>query len=51
MQKVLQNDLKFSENHFFVFEMIYFFVNVSRNFVIQKRLDPLLIFLLQQEYY
>ena len=42
MQKVRQNDLKFSENQFFVFEMlIYFFVNVSSNFVIQERLDPL----------
>ena len=42
MQKIRQNDLKFSENQFFVFEMlIYFFVNVSSNFVIQERLDPL----------
>ena len=42
MQKVRQNDLKFSENQFFVFEMlIYFFVNVSSNFIIQERLDPL----------
>ena len=42
MQKVRQNDLKFSENQFFVFEMlIYFLVNVSRNFVIKERLDPL----------
>ena len=42
MQKVRQNDLKFNENQFFVFEMlIYFFVNVSSNFVIQERLDPL----------
>ena len=42
MQKARQNDLKFSENHFFVFEMlIYFFVNVSSNFVIQERLGPL----------
>ena len=42
MQKVRQNDLNFSENHFFVFEMlIYFFVNVSSIFVIQERLDLL----------
>ena len=42
MQKVRQNNLKFSENQFFVFEiLIYFFVNVSSNFVIQERLDPL----------
>ena len=42
MQKVHQIDLKFSENQFFVFEMlIYFFVNVSRNFVIQELLDTL----------
>ena len=42
MQKVRQNDLKFSENQFFVFEiLIYFFENVSNNFVIQERLDPL----------
>ena len=42
MQKFRQNDLKFSENQFSVFEMlIYFFVNVSINFVIQERLDPL----------
>ena len=42
MQRVRLNDLKFSENQFFVFEMlIYFFVNVSSNFVIQERLDPL----------
>ena len=26
---------------FFVFEMIYFYVNVSSNFVIQEWLDPL----------
>ena len=37
MQKVRQNDLNFSENSFFVFEMlIYFYVNVSSNFVIQE---------------
>ena len=43
-QKVRQNDLKFSENQFFVFEMlIYFFVNVSSDLVIQERLDPLSI--------
>ena len=42
MQKVRQNDLKFSENQFFVFEMfIYPHVNVSSKFVIQERLDPL----------
>ena len=42
MQKVRQNDLKFSANQFFVFELlIYFFVNVSSNFVIQERLDLL----------
>ena len=42
MQKVRQNDLKFSKNQFFVFEMLlYFFVNVSNNFVIQEQLDPL----------
>ena len=42
MQKVRQKDLKFSENQFFVFEMlIYFSVNVLSNFVIQERLDPL----------
>ena len=42
MKKVRQNDLKFSENQFFVFEMlIYFFVNVSSNFVIQERPDLL----------
>ena len=42
MQKVRQNDLKFCENQFFVFEMlIYFFVNVSSNFVIQEQLDTL----------
>ena len=42
MQKVRQNDLKFSESHFFVIEMlIYFFVYVSSNFVIQERLHPL----------
>ena len=41
MQQVRQNDLKFSENQFFLFEMlIYFFVNVSSKFVIQERLDP-----------
>ena len=39
MQKVGQNDLKISENQFFVFEiLIYFFVNVSSSFVIQARL-------------
>ena len=39
MQKVRQNDLKFSENQVFVFEMlIYFFVNVSSIFVNQERL-------------
>ena len=37
MQKVRQNDLKLSENQFFVFELlIFFFVNVSSNFVIQN---------------
>ena len=37
MQKVRQNDLNFSENPFFYFEMlIYFYVNVSSNFVIQE---------------
>ena len=37
MQKVRQNDLKFGENPFFVFEiLIYFYVNVSSNFVIQE---------------
>ena len=37
MQKVRQNDLNFSENPFFVFEMlIYFYVNVSSSFVIQE---------------
>ena len=37
MQKVRQNDLNFSENPFFVFDMlIYFYVNVSSNFVIQE---------------
>ena len=42
MQKVRQNDLNFSENQFFVFEMlIYFFVNVSSKFVIQEQLDLL----------
>ena len=42
MQKVRQNDLKFSENQVFVFEvLIYFFVNVSINFVIQERVEPL----------
>ena len=42
MQKVRQNDLNFSENSFFVFEMlIYFYVNVSSNFVIQEWMDPL----------
>ena len=42
MQKDRQNDLNFSENQFFVFEMlIYFYVNVSSNFVIQERVDPL----------
>ena len=42
MQKVRQNDLKFSENQIFVFEMlIYFFANIPSNFVIQERLNPL----------
>ena len=42
MQKVRQSDLNFSEDQFLSFEMlIYFFVNVSSNFVIQERLDPL----------
>ena len=42
MQKVRQNELNFSENPFFVFEMlIYFYVNVSSNFVIQESVDPL----------
>ena len=42
VQKVRQNELKFFENQFFKFEMlIYFFVNVSSNFVNQERLDPL----------
>ena len=42
MQKVRQSDLKFSEPQFLFFEMlIYFFVNVSSNFVIPERLDPL----------
>ena len=42
MQNVRQNDLKVSENQFVVFEMlIYFFVNVSSNFVFQERLDPI----------
>ena len=42
VQKVRQNELKFIENQFFKFEMlIYFFVNVSSNFVNQERLDPL----------
>ena len=38
IQKVRQNDLNFSENpFFFVFEMlIYFYVNVSSNIVIQE---------------
>ena len=37
MQNVRQNDLNFSENMFFVFEMlIYFYVNVSSIFVIQE---------------
>ena len=37
MQKVPQNDLNFSEIPFFVFEMLlYFYVNVSSNFVIQE---------------
>ena len=42
MQKVRQNELNFSENPFFVFEMlIYFYVNVPSNFVIQESVDPL----------
>ena len=42
MQKVRQNDLNFSENPFFVSEMlIYFYVNISSNFVIQEWMDPL----------
>ena len=42
MQKVRQNDLKFSETQFVVFEMLKdFSVNVSTNFVIQEQLDPL----------
>ena len=42
MQKVPQNDLNFSEIPFFVFEMLlYFYVNVSSNFVIQEWVDPL----------
>ena len=42
MQKGRQNDLKFSENQFLLTEMlIYFFVNVSSNFVIQEQLEPL----------
>ena len=42
MQKVRQNDPRFSETQFFVFEMlIYFFVNVSSSFNFQERLDPL----------
>ena len=41
MQKVRLNDLKFCENHFFVSVVIYFFVNVSSNSVIQERLDQL----------
>ena len=37
MQKVRQNDLNFSENPFFVFEMlIFFYVNVSSNIVIHE---------------
>ena len=37
MQKVRQNDLNFSENQFFVLEMlIYVYVNVSSKFVIQE---------------
>ena len=37
MQKVSENDLNFRENPFFVFEMlIFFYVNVSSNFVIQE---------------
>ena len=37
MQKVSQNDLNFGENLFFVFEMlIYFYLNISSNFVIQE---------------
>ena len=44
MQKVRQNDLKFSENQFVVFEILtYFFVKVSSNFFIQ---DPHLHFLI-----
>ena len=37
-RKVRQNDLNFSENpFFFVFEMlIYLYVNISSNFVIQE---------------
>ena len=41
-EKIRQNDWKFSENQFFVFELlIHFFVNVSSNFVVQVQLDPL----------
>ena len=37
MQKVRENDLNFSENPFFDFEMlIYFHVKVSSNFVTQE---------------
>ena len=37
MQTVRQNDLNFSENPFFVSEMLkYFYVNVSSIFVIQE---------------
>ena len=45
MQKVCQFDLNFSEKaFFFVFEiLIYFYVNVSSNFVIQEWVDPLSI--------
>ena len=41
MQKVRQNDLKFSENQFFVFDGHILFLNVSSIFVIKERLDPL----------
>ena len=42
MQKVRQNDLKFCESQFSVFEiLIFFYVNVSSNFLIQEWGDPL----------